>query len=213
MVTAEKLVERISGAGSAGIKKTDLRREFGDQLEPMLEDCLTKGLVYADKRGGAYYCWHQKFYIQSLLNSDPKFRLTYDMIKSLEENLTSSSRDISQNLETLARNISNLAGLIVSKNDTSHPDAVSGVTREVMPVSQFKEKFDSILASSASSIGWVELKKIRNEMCDRYDISSQGFYKLVGALTSQYQDKYELSTGGGEGVIVRGLLHGFVRCI
>jgi hypothetical protein len=28
-----------------------------------------------------------------------------------------------------------------------------------------------------------------------------------------HQDKYELSTGGQEGVMVRGLLHGFVRCI
>jgi hypothetical protein len=35
----------------------------------------------------------------------------------------------------------------------------------------------------------------------------------VGELTSQYQDKYELSTGGSEGVMVRGLLHGLVRCI
>ena len=213
MVTAEKLLERISSTGSAGIKKTDLRKEFGDQFETMLEDCLTKGLVYSGKRGGAYYCWHQKFYVQSLLNSDPRFRLTYDMIKSLEESLTSSSRDVSQNLEAMAKNISNLATLIVNKTEYSPTNKTPAETKRLMPISQFKEKFDAELGNSSSSIGWVELGKIRNELCERYHLSREEFYSLVGTLTSQYQDKYELSTGGGEGVMVRGLLHGFVRCI
>jgi hypothetical protein len=46
-----------------------------------------------------------------------------------------------------------------------------------------------------------------------YNISSEEFYRLVEQLTNKYQDKYELSTGGYEGITLRGLLHGFVRCI
>jgi hypothetical protein len=57
------------------------------------------------------------------------------------------------------------------------------------------------------------LANIRNKICDSCNISSDEFYRLVRELTSMHQDKYELSTGGQEGVMVRGLLHGFVRCI
>jgi hypothetical protein len=32
-------------------------------------------------------------------------------------------------------------------------------------------------------------------------------------LTNTYHDEYELSTGGTEGIMVRGLLHGLVRGI
>ena len=49
--------------------------------------------------------------------------------------------------------------------------------------------------------------------CDEYNVSPDEFYRLVGELTSMNQDKSETSTGGREGVMVRGLLHGFVRCI
>jgi hypothetical protein len=80
-------------------------------------------------------------------------------------------------------------------------------------IADFKNEFDSTLANSASSIGWVELAKVKNDVCKKCGISGDDFYRLVGELTGQYQDKYELSTGGGEGVMVRGLLHGFVRCI
>jgi hypothetical protein len=82
-----------------------------------------------------------------------------------------------------------------------------------MSVHDFKEEFDVALANSGSSIGWVELAKLRNELCDRCNITADEFYRLVGELTSMHQERYELSTGGSEGVMVRGLLHGLVRCI
>ena len=82
-----------------------------------------------------------------------------------------------------------------------------------MNVYDFKKEFDVALANSTSSIGWVELAKLRDELCDKCGLSSDEFYRLVEELTNQNQDKYELSTGGSEGVMVRGLLHGFVRCI
>jgi hypothetical protein len=218
MTAEEKLVKRILSAGSAGIKKTDLRKELGD-VEEALEKVISKGEVFVDKRAGAYYCFHKTHYIQSLLNSDPRFRLTRDMIQSLQ----ASNKELARTVESLANNISNLARFVLEiKNDQQsslHQQMIAtdvpipSATRRMMSVHDFKEEFDVALANSGSSIGWVELAKLRNELCDRCNITADEFYRLVAELTSMHQDRYELSTGGGEGVMVRGLLHGFVRCI
>ncbi len=222
MSVDEKLVNRILSFGSAGIKKTDLRREFGD-IDTLLENLISKGDVLVDKRANAYFCFHKSHYIQSLLNSDPRFKLTHEMIKSVNESVSSSSKDLARAVETLANNVSNLASVVLEmKNDQQSWLTQQVLTRDVpitavqmrtMSVHDFKEEFDIALANSGSSIGWIELANIRNKICDSCNISSDEFYRLVGELTSNYQDKYELSTGGREGVMVRGLLHGFVRCI
>jgi hypothetical protein len=77
----------------------------------------------------------------------------------------------------------------------------------------FKNNFDHSIANFSSSIGWVELGKIRNDLCKKHDLANEEFYDLVAQLIAKYPDKYELSSGGYEGLTVRGLLHGFVRCI
>jgi hypothetical protein len=222
MSVEEKLVSRILSAGLAGIKKTDLRREFGD-IDTALEDIVSKGDIFVDKRANAYFCFHKSHYIQSLLNSEPRFKLTYEMIKSIDESINSSNKDLMHTVDTLANNISNLASVVLElKNNQQSllaqqmpPRGVpmSRLEMSMMRVDEFKEEFDVALATSGTSIGWIELAKIRNKMCDSCKISSDEFYRLVSELTSKHQDKYELSTGGGEGVMVRGILHGFVRCI
>ena len=222
MSVEEKLVNRILSFGSAGIKKTDLRREFGD-IDTPLENIISKGDIVVDKRANVYFCFHKSHYVQSLLNSDPRFKLTYEMIKSVNESVSSSSKDLLRTVEILANNISNLANVMLEmKNDQQSWFAQRMLTRDVpitgvqmgtMSVHDFKEEFDVALANSGSSIGWIELANIRNKICDSCNISSDEFYRLVGELISMHQDKYELSTGGREGVMVRGLLHGFVRCI
>lgn len=222
MTAEEKLVKRILSAGSAGIKKTDLRKELGD-IDAALEKVITTGEIFVEKRSTAYYCFHKTHYIQSLLNSDPRFRLTYDMIQSLQESVSSSNKELARTVETLANNISNLARFVLEiKNDQQsslHQQMIAtdvpipAAPRRSMSVHDFKEEFDVALANSGSSIGWVELAKLRNELCDRCNITADEFYRLVGELTSMHQDRYELSTGGAEGVMVRGLLHGLVRCI
>lgn len=222
MSVEEKLVNRILSFGSAGIKKTDLRREFGD-IDTPLENIISKGDIFVDKRANVYFCFHKSHYVQSLLNSDPRFKLTYEMIKSVNESVSSSSKDLLRTVEILANNISNLANVVLEmKNDQQSWFAQRMLTRDVpitgvqmgtMSVHDFKEEFDVALANSGSSIGWIELANIRNKICDSCNISSDEFYRLVGELISMHQDKYELSTGGREGVMVRGLLHGFVRCI
>jgi len=222
MTAEEKLVKRILAAGSAGVKKTDLRKELGD-IEETLEKVINKGEVFVDKRAGAYYCFEKTHYIQSLLNTDPRFKLTFDMIQSLQVSVGNSTKELVHSVETLANNISNLARFVLEiKNDQQsslHQQRIAtdipipAAPKRNMSVHDFKEEFDVALVNSGSSIGWVELAKLRNELCDRCNITTDEFYKLVGELTGLYQDRYELSTGGGEGVMVRGLLHGFVRCI
>ena len=222
MSVEEKLVNRILSFGSTGIKKTDLRREFGD-IDTPLENIISKGDIFVDKRANVYFCFHKSHYVQNLLNSDPRFKLTYEMIKSVNESVSSSSKDLLRTVEILANNISNLANVMLEmKNDQQSWFAqrmltrdvpITGVQMETMSVHDFKEEFDVALANSGSSIGWIELANIRNKICDSCNISSDEFYRLVGELISMHQDKYELSTGGREGVMVRGLLHGFVRCI
>jgi hypothetical protein len=211
MTADERLViKRIQSVGSAGVKKTDLRKEFGE-IDAILEEIISRGEVFVDKRAGAYYCWHRDSYIQSLLNSDPRFKLSYEMLKSIEESVA-----------TLANNVSNLSRYVLEmKNEQQSSvfqqqlatSSSSSPGRNVPSASDFKKDFDAALANSASSIGWVELAKLRNELCEKLALSSDEFYRLVEEITSQNQSRYELSTGGGEGVMVRGLLHGFVRCI
>ena len=217
MSAEEKLVKKILSAGSAGIKKTDLRKELGEGVDAVLEKAISSGEVFVDKRASAYYCWHKSYYVQSLLNSDPRFKLTYDMIKSLEISTTSSNKELARNLETLANNISNLARLVMEIKTEQSLESLApaelSASRRSMSVYEFKKEFDVSLANSSSSIGWVELAKIRNELCEKCSLSTDEFYRLVEEMIGQNQDRYELSTGGGEGILVRGLLHGFVRCI
>src|ERR671920_1861205 len=104
MSVEEKLVNRILSVGSAGIKKTDLRREFGD-IDTQLENLISKGEIFVDKRANAYFCFHKSHYIQSLLNSDPRFKLTYEMIKLVNESVSGSSKDLVHAIETLANNV------------------------------------------------------------------------------------------------------------
>jgi hypothetical protein len=117
MSVEEKLVNRILSFGSAGIKKTDLRREFGD-IDTPLENIISKGDIFVDKRANVYFCFHKSHYVQSLINSDPRFKLTYEMIKSVNESVSSSSKDLLRTVEILANNISNLANVVLEmKND------------------------------------------------------------------------------------------------
>jgi hypothetical protein len=186
MSVEEKLVNRIFSFGSAGIKKTDLRREFGD-IDNTLENLISRGDIFVDKRANAYFCFHKSHYIQSLLNSDPRFRLTYEMIKSVDDSVSSSSKDLVRAIEILANNVSNLASLLLEmKNDPrswlaqltlTHDVPITEIQEGKMSVQEFKEEFDAVLANTGSSIGWIELANIRNKICNHCNISSDEFYR------------------------------------
>lgn len=214
MSVDEKLAERLRSAGSLGIKKTDLRKEFAeDDIELVLDRLATQGQIFIDKKGAAYYCWHKDYYVQNLLNSDPRFKLTYDEIKSFEHSVNKTFDGLARSIETLANSISTLTRLTQSLVDDGRVPETKSVESQMIGIEQFKDDFDLSLSNCSSSIGWVELAKVRDEVCKKRGIPDAEFYRLVEQLTNKYHDKYELSTGGYEGVIVRGLLHGFVRCI
>ncbi|MCS7141799.1 MAG: hypothetical protein NZ888_06405 [Candidatus Nitrosocaldus sp.] len=87
------------------------------------------------------------------------------------------------------------------------------VGSRAITLEQFRMDFDRMLAEASSSIGWVELISIRERMCRKYDITAHEFYSLVAQLMERFSNRYELSSGGQEGIVIRGLVHGFVRRI
>jgi hypothetical protein len=78
---------------------------------------------------------------------------------------------------------------------------------------KFRKEFDLVLRKCSGSSGWVLLSTIREEMERKYNLRREDFYAQVKEMTNREYDTYELSSGGIEGITVRGLLHGFVRCI
>lgn len=213
MSAEQKIVERITSAGTAGIKKIDLRKEFQDMgIDVIIERLVTSGDIFVDKKGTAYYCWHKDYYLQNLLNTDPKFRLIYETIMHLELSVNKTSDGLAKTMETLYNNVKN-------SEKSAATRSVDGILQvhsndePTMHLDRFRNEFDIAIGNNSSSIGWVELSKVRNELCKKHNISNEDFYNFVEQITNLYHDKYELSTGGYEGLTVRGLLHGFVRCI
>jgi hypothetical protein len=211
MLAEEELIQRICSAGQAGVRKADLRKEFPQpEIDTMLEKLTNDGQLFIDKKGAAYYCWLKEGYLQYLLNSDPRFRLTHEAIYSLETS-------IHKNADRLAITLDAISDLTVINDQQSSEAALRKPTIDSQMTSVgldlFKNNFDNSIANFSSSIGWVELGKVRNDLCKKHDLSNEEFYDLVAQLIARYPNKYELSSGGYEGLTVRGLLHGFVRCI
>ena len=200
-----KVLERILSAGFSGIKKSELKKEFATadiNLDGVIDDLVKTGQVFHEKKGTSQCLWGNHAYIEFLRNTDPKFRLIFEAINSLDSNtqarIMTLENIISTNLNEVAKTVGNDPHVINSS--TIHLD-------------NFKSEFDMTLGKSRGSLGWTELSEVRNEICAKNNLSSNKFYDLVEQLTNTYHDEYELSTGGTEGIMVRGLLHGFVRGI
>jgi len=199
-MSSEQLVlEKILSTGSNGIKKSDLKREFTSfDLDQTLENLVNNGKVCVDKKGAAYYCWTAEVYVKHLNSVDPKFRILLERIKIIERKLDSQSNSVKDALNGLIE---------VLKSENSE------LPKALVNLDNFKIEFDTILSKSTSSIGWIELGNVRSELSQKFDLDKNEFYELVEQLVNSYQNEYELSTGGSEGLILRGLLHGFVRGI
>lgn len=205
MSTEEQIVAKILTAGPHGIKKSELRKLFiGFDPEGLLERLVTSGDVFIEKKGTSYYCWHKEHYLQSLLNSDPKFRLLYDSLRSLEKSLENSTHSALKLQESTASE--------EPSNDFYVPNIVRAES-EPIDTTEFMREFDNAIAENSNSIGWVELEKIKRDLSSKHLCQNDDFYNLVKQLVEKNTEKYELSTGGNEGIMIRGLLHGFVRCI
>jgi ABC-type transporter Mla subunit MlaD len=153
-------------------------------------------------------------------NIDTKVSLAIDKIHTKINNLTEDLANIKQELDTkliyideVVRRVDDiLATLNTLKASTNGKNGNGTYNNEnVITLEQFRIDFDRMLAESSSSIGWVELASIRERMCRRYNISAHEFYTLVSQLIEHFNSRYELSSGGQEGIVIRGLIHGFVR--
>jgi len=199
MSSEELVLEKILTTGSNGIKKSDLKKEFTSfDLDQTLENLVNNGKVCVDKKGAAYYCWTAEVYVKHLNSVDPKFRILLERIKIIERKLDTQSNSVKDALNGLIE---------VLKSENSE------LPKALVNLDNFKIEFDTILSRSTSSIGWIELGNVRSELGQKFDLDKNEFYELVEQLVNSYQNEYELSTGGSEGLILRGLLHGFVRGI
>ena len=199
MSSEELVLEKILSTGSTGIKKSDLKKEFTSfDLEQTLENLVNDGKVCIDKKGAAYYCWTAEVYVKHLNNADPKFRILLERIKIIERKLETHSNSVKDALNGLIE---------VLKSENSE------LPKALVNLDNFKIEFDTILSRSTSSIGWTELGNVRSELSQKFSLDKNEFYELVEQLVNSYQNEYELSTGGSEGLVLRGLLHGYVRGI
>ena len=199
MSSEELVLEKILSTGFNGIKKSDLKKEFTSfDLDQTLENLVNNGKVCIDKKGAAYYCWTAEVYVKYLNRVDPKFRILLERIKIIERKLDTQSNSVKDALNGLIE---------VLKSENSE------LPKALVNLDNFKIEFDTVLSRSTSSIGWIELGNVRSELSQKFDLDKNGFYELVEQLVNSYQNEYELSTGGSEGLILRGLLHGYVRGI
>jgi len=199
MSSEELVLEKILSTGSNGIKKSDLKKEFTSfDLDQTLENLVNDGKVCVDKKGAAYYCWTAEVYVKHLNSVDPKFRILLERIRIVERKLDTQSNSVKDALNGLIE---------VLKSENSE------LPKALVNLDNFKIEFDTILSRSTSSIGWIELGNVRSELSQKFDLDKNEFYELVEQLVNSYHNEYELSTGGSEGLILRGLLHGYVRGI
>ena len=221
-MSLEKIVASISATGTEGIKKTELRREFQEvaELDLILQELVRTQEIFIEKKGNSIYCWHKNYYLQKLLNTDQKFSFLYSSMNSLYDSLITRFDSIGERLDEVSREVSEVTKEI--RVLTSFEQRDDG-RNDLMPQEQinatkinydnFKEQLDHAIAGASSSIGWVELCNLRKNLCSKMNISREQFYESLEEVVSSNYDKYELSTGGEEGIQLRGLLHGFVRCI
>jgi ABC-type phosphate transport system auxiliary subunit len=150
-------------------------------------------------------------------NIDTKISLAIDKIHTKINNLTEDLANIKQELDTkliyideVVRRVDDILATLKASTNGKNGNGTYN-NENVITLEQFRIDFDRMLAELSSSIGWVELASIRERMCRRYNISAHEFYTLVSQLIEHFNSRYELSSGGQEGIVIRGLIHGFVR--
>jgi hypothetical protein len=221
-MSLEKVVAIIAAKGIEGIKKAELRRELQEvqELDSILQELVRTQEIFIERKGNSFYCWHKNYYLQKLLSTDQKFSLLYSLMNSMQDSLNARFDSFNAGLDAVTTEVSAIADGIralasTGQRDTSANDLA--LQEQIEPINidydRFKEQLDHALASSSSSIGWVELCNVRKDLCSKMNISREHFYHSFEEVVSNNYDKYELSTGGEEGIQLRGLVHGFVRCI
>jgi len=207
-VSNSEIINRISLGGTDGVKKVELRKEFQNTpIDDIIESLLKTGEIVMDKKGTAHYLWQADNYLEYLLTTDTKFKLLYNGIAEMKILLENSNIQSAATADSSkAQNHVNDTG--DSLNHVLESDLVNSLDK-----GKFRQEFDLALRRHSNSSGWVPLSTIKEDMKKKYDLKHDEFYAQVEEMTNEEYDAYELATGGVEGITVRGLLHGFVRCI
>jgi hypothetical protein len=216
MSLEEKIIDRIFSSGVVGVKKTDLKKEFTSvDLDKILNIWINQNEIIISKKGSTFYCWHKDNYFQYLLNSDPKFKYIFDLLKEIQTSFQNFSLSINKHVEKLDNNMILLMDslLTTSTNNSVFESNNLSKPNKVINLENFKEDFDITINKYSDSIGWVPLSTLRNDLSEKYDIAENEFYDLVAQLVNENRSHYELSSGGNEGIMIRGLLYGYVRCL
>jgi predicted nucleic-acid-binding protein len=214
-VSNSEIINRISLGGTDGVKKVELRKEFQNtHIDDVIESLLKSGEIVMDKKGTAHYLWQADNYLEYLLTTDTKFKLLYNGIEEMKillenSNIQSAATADSSKAQNRVNDTLNISeGHGNSLNHVLESDLVNSLDK-----GKFRQEFDLALRRHSNSSGWVPLSTIKEDMKKKYDLKHDEFYAQVEEMTNEEYDAYELSTGGVEGITVRGLLHGFVRCI
>jgi hypothetical protein len=221
-MSIEKIVATIEANGIEGIKKTDLRRQFQEieELDSILQELVRTHEIFIEKKGNSFYCWHKNHYLQKLLNTDQKFSLLYTLMNSVQNSVNTRFESLNVSLDTVTKQVRDITEEIKilassGQRDIGPNTPISQEQDKPIEINydKFQEQLDQALASASTSIGWIELCNLRKDLCSRMNISREQFYHSFEEVVSNNYDKYELSTGGEEGIQLRGMVHGFVRCI
>ena len=221
-MSIEKIVATIEAKGIEGIKKTDLRREFQEveELDSILQELVRTHEIFIEKKGNSFYCWHKNHYLQKLLNTDQKFSLLYTLMNSVQNSVNTRFESLNVSLDTVTKQVRGITEEIKilassGQRDIGPNTPMSQEQDKPIEINydKFQEQLDQALASASTSIGWIELCNLRKDLCSRMNISREQFYHSFEEVVSNNYDKYELSTGGEEGIQLRGMVHGFVRRI
>jgi hypothetical protein len=207
-VSESEVIHRISLSGRNGIKRTEIKKEFQHMpVDEIVESLLETRKVVMDKKGTAFYLWEAENYLQHILTTDTKFRILYRKIEELKVILESSLEQRMITPVSLARGYTSQYALDQPARNLFQDHRVP------IDKDQFERDFRLVLQHNSSTSGWTSLLKIREEMNEKYRVTREDFYSLVEEIADRDYETYELSSGGSEGITLRGLLHGFIRCI
>ncbi|MGI0042043.1 MAG: hypothetical protein ACRD94_08805 [Nitrosopumilaceae archaeon] len=185
----DEILKKISSSGLKGIKRTELKRTFGRNCENVLENLIEKQEIIVEKKGNAYFVWSKENHRSQISEDDPKFKLALDKATKLKFAKSETINHIHDVQNTI------------------------NVSHQINPNIDFKIEFDKCLTEPSISIGWMPFSQIRKKICESKHISSDHFYTLASELVEKHRENYEISSGGKEGIVMRGLVHGFVRNI
>jgi hypothetical protein len=207
-VSESEVMHRISLSGRNGIKRTEVKKEFQHMpVDEIVESLLKTRKLVMGKKGTAFYLWEAENYLQHILTTDTKFGILYRKIEELKVILESNVEQRMITPVSLARGYTSQYALDRPARNLFQDHRVA------IDKDQFEQDFRLILQHNSSTSGWVSLLKIREEMNEKYGVTREDFYSLVEEIANRDYETYELSSGGSEGITLRGLLHGFIRCI